>query len=108
MAREGTQVRFLRSIFVPGDEICLLLITGPSAEAVAEVVRRASITFERVVEVNVAFDERARPGRGPKNPQSSPRGGARMTGQRVPGAPWPLSDCPATWGNCDNYAATTG
>jgi len=28
MAREGTQVRFLRSIFVPGDEICFLLITG--------------------------------------------------------------------------------
>jgi len=43
MAREGAQVRFLRSIFVPGDEICFLLFTGPSAEAVAEVVRRASI-----------------------------------------------------------------
>ncbi len=43
MARERTQVRFLRSIFVPGDEICFLLFTGPSAEAVTEVVRRASI-----------------------------------------------------------------
>jgi len=71
MAREGAQGRFLRSIFVPGDEICFLLFTGLSAEAVAEVVRRAAI-------------------------------------KRVPGAPWPLSDCPATWGNCDNYAATTG
>jgi len=74
MAREGTQVRFLRSIFVPGDEICLLLITGPSAEAVAEVVRRASITFERVVEVNVAFDERARPGRGAEESSIEPFG----------------------------------
>jgi hypothetical protein len=23
-------------------------------------------------------------------------------------APWPLSDCPATWGNTDIWAATTG
>jgi hypothetical protein len=43
MAREGAQVRFLRSIFVPGVEICFLLFTGPSAEVVAEVVRRAAI-----------------------------------------------------------------
>jgi len=26
----------------------------------------------------------------------------------LPGAPWPFTDCPATWGNTDIYAATTG
>jgi hypothetical protein len=58
MAREGTPVRFLRSIFVPGDEVCFLLFEGPCTEAVAAVAQRASIEFERVLEVNVAFDNR--------------------------------------------------
>src|SRR5262249_18452322 len=57
MTREGTSIRFLRSLFVPGDEICLLLLDGPSREAVAEVARRAGIAFERVLEVEVAADE---------------------------------------------------
>ena len=53
----GTPVRFLRSIFLPGDEICFLLFEGPSSEAVAETGRRAAIAFERVVEVEIAHDE---------------------------------------------------
>jgi hypothetical protein len=37
------------------------------------------------------------------------RAASFAAGERVlPGAPWPLSDCPATWGNTDIYAATTG
>jgi len=50
LAGDGTPVRYLRSIFVPGDELCFLLYEGPSAEAVGEAARRAGITFERIVE----------------------------------------------------------
>ena len=51
LARSKQEVRYLRSIFVPGDELCFLLYEGPSAEAVAETVRRAAITFDRIVQV---------------------------------------------------------
>lgn len=37
------------------------------------------------------------------------RAASFAAGHRVlPGAPWPLTDCPATWGNTNIYAATTG
>jgi hypothetical protein len=60
MALEGTPVRFLRAMFVPGDEICFLLFAGPSTRAIAELARRAAITFERIFEVTFAFHEHAR------------------------------------------------
>jgi Nickel responsive protein SCO4226-like len=53
VARSRQEVRYLRSIFVPGDELCFLLYEGPSAEAVAEAVRQAAITFDRIVPVAV-------------------------------------------------------
>ncbi len=46
----GTRVRYLRSIFVPGDELCFLLYEGSSKEAVGEAVHRAAITFDRIVD----------------------------------------------------------
>lgn len=49
--RAGTDVWFLRSIFLPADEVCFLVFDGPSSDAVAETGRRAAIEFERVVEV---------------------------------------------------------
>jgi hypothetical protein len=43
------------------------------------------------------------------NPVQDWRAASFAAGERVlPGAPWPLSDCPGTWGNTDIYAATTG
>lgn len=54
---EGTPVRFLRSVFLPGDEICFLLFEGPSDTAVAETAHRAEIAFERIVAAEVAPDE---------------------------------------------------
>jgi hypothetical protein len=47
---EGTPVRHLRAIFVPGDELCLHLFEGPSAEVVGEAGRRVGVNFERIVE----------------------------------------------------------
>ena len=44
------EVRHLRSIFVPQDEMCFHLLAGPSAHAVSEAAQEASLRFERVVE----------------------------------------------------------
>jgi hypothetical protein len=51
LTREGTPVRYLRSIFVPDDETCFHLCEADSLDAVREVVRRAAIEFDRVAEV---------------------------------------------------------
>lgn len=50
LSREGTPVRYLRSIFVPEDETCFYLYEAASAEIVREAARRASLRFERVAE----------------------------------------------------------
>lgn len=50
LTAEGTPVRCIRSVFVPGDEVCYLLYEGPSVDAVGEATRRAAIEVERVVE----------------------------------------------------------
>lgn len=50
VSRTAGTVRYLRSIFVPGDETCFHLFEAPSAEAVWEASRRAALSAERVVE----------------------------------------------------------
>jgi hypothetical protein len=50
MRQEGTQVRYHRSTFLPGEEKCFCLFDGPSAEVVREVNDRAGLPFERIVE----------------------------------------------------------
>jgi hypothetical protein len=50
MAREGTPISYVRSIFVPEDEICFHLFEAPSAEAVFEATRRAKLAVDRIVE----------------------------------------------------------
>lgn len=42
--------RYLRSTFVPEDEICFHIFEAASAEAVREAGERAAITFDRIVE----------------------------------------------------------
>jgi Protein of unknown function (DUF4242) len=46
--REGTPVRYLRSIFVPDDETCFLIFEAASADAVRAVAQRAALSFEHV------------------------------------------------------------
>jgi hypothetical protein len=48
LTREGTPVRYLRSIFVPEDETCFLLYEAVSADAVREVARRAALPFDHI------------------------------------------------------------
>jgi hypothetical protein len=50
LTREGTPVRFLRSIFVPEDETGFYLYEAASVEVVRELAKRAALPYERVVE----------------------------------------------------------
>ena len=47
-ARSG--VRYLRSTFVPADELCFHVFMADSVEAVREVTDLASIPIDRIVE----------------------------------------------------------
>ena len=46
----GTPVRFVRSIFVPADEMCLFLFEALSIDAVREAAYRAELPFDHVAE----------------------------------------------------------
>jgi hypothetical protein len=50
LTRQGTPVRFLLSIFVPGDETCFFLYEAESADVVREAARRAALPHGRVAE----------------------------------------------------------
>jgi len=50
VSQPGTEVRFLRAIFVPGDETCFYLYESSSAGAVREAAARARLPLERITE----------------------------------------------------------
>lgn len=50
LSRAGTRVRYVRSIFVPGDEVCFHQLEGPSHAVVGEAMRLAGISPQRIVE----------------------------------------------------------
>ena len=47
---EGTPVRYLRSVFLPGDARCLCLFEAPNAEAVRRVNDAAGLPYSAVTE----------------------------------------------------------
>jgi len=49
LSAEGTSVRIVRTIFVPEDETCFVLIEAATAEAVRDAATRASLPVERIV-----------------------------------------------------------
>jgi Protein of unknown function (DUF4242) len=51
MTREGTPVRYLRSMHVLTDETCFLLFEAESVDVVRELARSALLPVEHVVEV---------------------------------------------------------
>lgn len=53
MTGEGTNVRYLRSTFVPGEQRCMCLFEAESPEQVKQLNDSAGIPYTRVVE---AFD----------------------------------------------------
>jgi Protein of unknown function (DUF4242) len=60
LSAAGTPVRYERAIFVPRDELCFHLLDAPSPEIVRDVVDRAGIVPQRVVEA-AASDRRDHP-----------------------------------------------
>ena len=52
-AAKGKSVRYIRSVFVPGDSRCMCLFEASSPELVKEVNDAAQIPFTQIVE---AFD----------------------------------------------------
>jgi muconolactone delta-isomerase len=50
LTAEGREVRYIRSMFVPGEHKCMCLFEAPSADNVREANERAEIPFTRIVE----------------------------------------------------------
>ncbi len=50
MSAEGTRVRDITSVLVPGEEVVFSVYQGPSAEAVRQLNERAGIRVSRIVE----------------------------------------------------------
>jgi hypothetical protein len=50
LAEAGADIQYVRAIFVPEDELCLHLLDATSIEAASDLVRRAGISPERIVE----------------------------------------------------------
>jgi hypothetical protein len=48
LAREGTPVRHVRTTFLPEDETCFHVVSGPALEAVAELGLRAGLGDARI------------------------------------------------------------
>ena len=53
-SREGTPIRYLRSIFVPEDETCFLLFDAVDAASVQEALVRAGLPYERITDAVTA------------------------------------------------------
>jgi len=47
---EGSTVRYLRSILIPGDETCLYLVEAASAEQVGKAFEQVGLQADRIVE----------------------------------------------------------
>jgi hypothetical protein len=52
LAAEGRNVQLVRSIFVPADETCFLLVEGDNADDVRETARRAAVPVDNVAETS--------------------------------------------------------
>jgi hypothetical protein len=50
LRQQGIPIRFVRSIFMPADEICFYVFEAFSVEAVGTACERATLRFQRVVE----------------------------------------------------------
>ena len=54
LLREGLQVRYLRSTYVPEDETCFHYVEAASASAAERFARCADVSFDRILEARNA------------------------------------------------------
>lgn len=47
---DGPCVRHVRTIFIPGDEMCFLVLEAPSARVIRDAAARSHITLDRIVD----------------------------------------------------------
>ena len=50
LAGAGADVQYVGAIFVPGDELCLYLLDAASVDVAKDLVQRAGISPDRIVE----------------------------------------------------------
>ena len=50
MTREGSRIRYLRSIFVPEDETCFLVFEAADREWVLAAAERAGLEVDRILQ----------------------------------------------------------
>lgn len=61
---EGVEIRYVRSLLVPGDGVVFSVFAGRSAADVAAANRQAEVPFDRIVDVvEIGQAQRAAPGR---------------------------------------------
>jgi hypothetical protein len=53
LTQEGIAVRWVRSVYVPEDETCVLVFEASSPDAVDEASRRASLSYVRIVDAEM-------------------------------------------------------
>ncbi len=70
---EGQPLRCTRSIFVPQDETCFLLYEAPSADVLAEELRRAGLRYEHISAAS-SSGALTSDGRAPARPDSTMKG----------------------------------
>ena len=58
MRREGTSIRYLRSLFVPEDETCFHTFSADSLDVVRAAAERAELRYIRIVEAVLASEGR--------------------------------------------------
>jgi len=63
VAEQDAAIRYVRTMFLPGDETILHVFEAPSAEALSRAGRRAALSYERIVEA-VERSAGAEPARG--------------------------------------------
>ena len=82
LTNEGKNVRYLRTIFVPNEEICLHVYESQAEDFVGEASLRAEIAYERITRaVTVDGTESAR---SPGGARARNRDGSRRPYQQAP------------------------
>jgi hypothetical protein len=58
LAREGTDVELVRSIFVPEDETCIFIYQADSPDSVRTAAERGALAFEHIAEAVTELGDR--------------------------------------------------